>query len=74
MEEGKGTAGMVLHDPLAVAVALDPTLVGWDKARLVVDAQGATRRAPGAPNCRVAGVVDARRVLDNLLERLCPAS
>ncbi|HEY2994771.1 MAG TPA: nucleoside hydrolase, partial [Methylomirabilota bacterium] len=70
----EGTAGMVLHDPLAVAVALDPTLVGWDKARLVVDAEGATRRAPGAPNCRVAGVVDARRVLDNLLERLCPAS
>jgi len=75
MEEGKGgAAGMVLHDPLAVAVALDPTLVGWDKARLVVDTEGATRRATGAPNCRVAGVVDVRRVLDNLLERLCPAS
>ena len=73
-DAARGTAGMVLHDPLAVAVALDPTLVGWDKARLVVDAEGATRRAPGAPNCRVAGVVDARRVLDNLLERLCPAS
>ena len=75
LKEGKGgAAGMVLHDPLAVAVALDPTLVGWDKARLVVDTEGATRRATGAPNCRVAGVVDVRRVLDNLLERLCPAS
>jgi purine nucleosidase/pyrimidine-specific ribonucleoside hydrolase len=74
VDAARGTAGMVLHDPLAVAVALDPTLVGWDKARLVVDADGATRRAPGAPNCRVAGVVEARRVLDTLLERLCPAS
>jgi pyrimidine-specific ribonucleoside hydrolase len=74
LEPGRGTAGMVLHDPLAVAVALDPTLVSWNPERLVVDGEGATRRAAGPPNCRVAGVVDARRVIDNLLERLCPAS
>ena len=73
-DAARGTSGMVLHDPLAVAVALDPTLVSWEKARLVVDGEGATRRAPGAPNCRLAGVVDAPRVVASLLERLCPAS
>jgi len=70
----RGSTGMVLHDPLAVAVALDPDLVTWDKARIVVEPDGASRRAPGAPNCRVAGVVDAPRVIANLLERVCPAS
>jgi inosine-uridine nucleoside N-ribohydrolase len=65
---------MILHDPLAVAVALDPGLVTWNDARIVVGDDGTTRRVAGAPNCRVAGVVDARRVVANLLERLCPAS
>jgi purine nucleosidase/pyrimidine-specific ribonucleoside hydrolase len=74
VDAARGLAGMILHDPLAVAVALDPSLVTWDKARIVVGDDGTTRRAPGAPNCRVAGVVDAPRVVANLLERLCPAS
>ncbi|PYM20505.1 MAG: hypothetical protein DMD78_20965 [Candidatus Rokuibacteriota bacterium] len=74
MDAARGTPGMVLHDPLAVAVALDPTLVTWDEARIAVAADGTSRRAPGAPNCRVAGVVDVKRVVGNLLERLCPAS
>ena len=73
-DAARGTAGMVLHDPLAVAVALDPSLVTWEKARITVDGEGASRRAPGAPNCRLAGIVDAPRVIANLLERLCPAS
>ena len=74
VDEARGAAGMVLHDPLAVAVALDPALVTWAEARIVVSDDGTTRRAPGAPNCRVAGVVDAPRVVANLLARLCPAS
>ena len=74
VDEVRGTLGMVLHDPLAVALALDPTLATWDKARIAVAADGTTRRAPGAPNCRVVGLVERARVLGNLLERLCPAS
>jgi len=74
VDAARGLAGMILHDPLAVAVALDPTLVTWDAARITVADDGTTRRAAGAPNCRVAGRVDARRVIANLLERLCPAS
>ncbi len=74
VDAARGLAGMILHDPLAVAVALDPSLVTWDKARVVVRDDGTTRRAPGAPNCRMAGIVDAPRVVANLLERLCPAS
>jgi purine nucleosidase len=74
VDEARGTAGMVLHDPLAVAVALDPTLVGWERARLEIGPQGETRRIPGPPNCRVATRVDLARFLPTFLERLCPAS
>jgi inosine-uridine nucleoside N-ribohydrolase len=74
VDAARGTAGMILHDPLAVAVALDPTLTTWERARIVVADDGTTRRAPGPPNCRVARVVDAPGVVANLLERLCPVS
>jgi len=33
---------------------------------------GQTRRAAGAPNCRVAKVVDAERFLALFFDRLCP--
>jgi purine nucleosidase/pyrimidine-specific ribonucleoside hydrolase len=65
---------MYLHDPLAVAVALDPTLVEWEAVRLEIGGDGATRRVPGPPNCRAARRVDTERFLPVLLERLCPAS
>jgi inosine-uridine nucleoside N-ribohydrolase len=73
-DEGRGTSGMALHDPLAVAVALDPTLVDWEAARLHVGPDGETRREAGPPNCRFARTVDVRRFLDVFLERVCPAS
>jgi len=65
---------MHLHDPLAVALAVDPSLADWENARLEVGPDGATRRAPGVPNCRVAGRVERERFLSLFLERLCPAS
>jgi inosine-uridine nucleoside N-ribohydrolase len=65
---------MYLHDPLAVAAALDPTLVEWEAVRLEIGGDGATRRVPGPANCRVARRVDNERFLRLLLERLCPAS
>jgi inosine-uridine nucleoside N-ribohydrolase len=63
---------MHLHDPLAVAVAIDPTLVEWELTRLDVRPDGATRRVPGTPNCRVARHVDLARFVPVFLERLCP--
>jgi inosine-uridine nucleoside N-ribohydrolase len=70
------TAGgrMFLHDPLAVAAAIDPTLVGWEAVRLAVGADGETRRVAGPPNCRVALTVDVPRFMRVFPERLCPAS
>ena len=65
---------MPLHDPLAVAAALDPTLVVWEPARLAVEPDGQTRRVAGAANCRFARRVDVPRFLAVFLERLCPAS
>jgi len=65
-------AAMHLHDPLAVAAAIDPALVVWQAARLEVTAAGATRRVEGPPNCRIATRVDRARLLALLLPRLCP--
>jgi purine nucleosidase/pyrimidine-specific ribonucleoside hydrolase len=79
--------GMALHDPLAMAVALDPSLVTFEPLHVRVECEGqltrgltlADRRerpAGGKPpsTCRVALDVDAERALRLVLERLCPAS
>ena len=65
---------MHLHDPLAVGLAVDASLAKWQPARIVVGESGQTRRAAGAPNCRVAHVIDAARFLALFFDRLCPAS
>ena len=62
-----------MHDPLAVGVAIDETLVGWETVRLDIGTDGETRRAPGAPNCRVARTVDVARFLAMFTGRLAPA-
>jgi purine nucleosidase/pyrimidine-specific ribonucleoside hydrolase len=79
--------GMALHDPLAVGVAIDPTLVGVDRWHVDVETEGRhTRgltladrrerreRGPEAASCRVATTVDAPRFLSFFLERVCRAS
>jgi inosine-uridine nucleoside N-ribohydrolase len=65
---------MHLHDPLAVGLAVDASLAQWQPARIVVGESGQTRRAAGAPNCRVARVIDADRFLALFFDRLCPKS
>jgi inosine-uridine nucleoside N-ribohydrolase len=79
--------GIVLHDPLAMAVALDPSLVTFEALHVEVECEGrltrgltlADRRGPAAgrpasPTCRVALAVDVERALRLVLEGLCPAS
>lgn len=66
--------GMYLHDPLALACAIDPTFVTWERACLAIGDEGETRRADGPANCRIARVVDVPRFVTTFLERLCPAS
>lgn len=73
VDAGRGTNGMILHDPLAVAVAtLAREVVEWETARLAVGPGGETRRVAGAPNCRFAVRVHVERFLDTFLDRLCP--
>ena len=67
-----GEQGMALHDPLAVGVAFDPSLVKWEAVRLAIGPDGETMRVSGAPNCRVAKGVDNDRFLRLFLDRLCP--
>ena len=68
-------AGMCLHDPLAVAVALDPTLVDWEAVRLEVEPRrrNAARGRP-AELPRRAARRRRRASCAVFLERLCPAS
>ena len=79
--------GIVLHDPLAMAVALDPGLVTLEAMPVEVECDGsltrgmslADRRAIPShrkrlPTCRVAVAVDREAVLRLVLDRLCPAS
>ena len=79
--------GLTLHDPLALAVALDPSLVSFEALSVEVECEGSLtrgmtvadqRQLPAQhkrpPNCRVAVSVDAERFLSFFLERLCPAS
>jgi inosine-uridine nucleoside N-ribohydrolase len=83
----RGDGGIALHDPLAAAVALDPSLVGYEALHVEVECEGRITRGmsiadrrplrsgPTRPaNCRVAMSVDAPRFLDLFLDRLCPAS
>lgn len=83
----RGDGGIVMHDPLAVGVALDPSLVGFEDLHVEIECEGRVTRGLSladrrpipahrkrASNCRVALTVDAPRFLGLLLERLCPAS
>jgi inosine-uridine nucleoside N-ribohydrolase len=83
----RGDGGIVLHDPLAMGVALDPSLVRFEELHVEIECEGriarglalADRRGIPSykkrrPNCRVAMAVDAPRFLQFFLERLCPAS
>jgi inosine-uridine nucleoside N-ribohydrolase len=72
VDRPRGGRGMVMHDPLAMALAVDPTLVEWESLRLDVGPDGETRRTPGAPNCRVARRVDIERFRAFLVARLWP--
>jgi len=82
----RGDGGITLHDPLAVAVAADPSLVGLEPLDVQVETESELTRGlsladrrPGAPygrrppNCRVALTVDAPRALAVTLEGLCRA-
>lgn len=81
-----GEGGLTLHDPLALAVALDPSLVSFEALHVTVECEGnltcgmavVDRRPPRPrqkrPNCRVALSVDAERFLSLFLDRLCLAS
>jgi inosine-uridine nucleoside N-ribohydrolase len=79
----RGHDGFALHDPLAVGVALDPSLVDFellhvdveDEGRITRGASVADRRdVPPAekarPNCRVAMTVHTARFLELFLTRV----
>jgi inosine-uridine nucleoside N-ribohydrolase len=72
--DGTGERSLALHDPLAIGVAADPSIVGLEEMCLRVGSEGETRRAAGPPNCRVATRVDAPRFTAWFLEALCRAS
>lgn len=81
--EGPQAQGMAMHDPLAVAVALDPALVQTTRLPVVVETRGqqtlgmtvadrrtATLQSAALPCVDVALQVDAERVLGLVAERV----
>jgi purine nucleosidase len=68
-----GEQGMALHDPLAVGLAIDPSLAKWEATRIAIGPDGETLRASGTPNCRVAKGIDSDRFIRWFLDRLCPS-
>lgn len=77
-------AGFIMHDPLAIGVAMDSTLVEATPLMVRVETAGALTRgmtvadrrpwATASPNCRVALRVDADRFLRLFEARVWPAS
>ena len=81
-----GSSTPVLHDPLAVATLVDPTLVTWEERTVEVVLEGrlrgctTTRRpvdrhgvtVPG-PRAQVAVAVDVRRFTELFMERILSA-
>jgi inosine-uridine nucleoside N-ribohydrolase len=84
-EDYEGEASFPLHDPLAVGVVVDPSLVVWESMHVDIETCGdmtegmtvADRRPIRASwkkpaNARVCLGVDASRFLSLFLERVCP--
>jgi len=85
--DSHGEGGIVLHDPLAVAVAVAPGLVRLEPFHVDVECEGTHTRGmtvadrrdipphrKKAPNCRAALHVDAEQSLRLFLERVCRTS
>jgi purine nucleosidase/pyrimidine-specific ribonucleoside hydrolase len=85
--ERAGEGGIMLHDPLALAVALDPTLVTFESLSVHVECQGTLTRGMAVadrrpmppfrkhpPNCKVAMSVDPERFLSFFLHHVCSAN
>jgi inosine-uridine nucleoside N-ribohydrolase len=67
----RGRDGFYLHDPLALGIALDPTLAGYDQRSVEVvldgDERGRTLSSPGGPH-KVATSVDTHRFFARMAE------
>jgi inosine-uridine nucleoside N-ribohydrolase len=85
--ESRHEGGIFLHDPLAMAVAIEPDLVGFEALHVAVESEGRLTRGMTVadrrdiepyrkepPTCRAALRVDAPRALRFFLERVCPES
>jgi inosine-uridine nucleoside N-ribohydrolase len=85
LEARTGEAGMSLHDPLAVGVAIDPSLVTkkamsvavetegkWTQGMTVVDGRNMKPEWKESPNAQICVDVDKERFLSFFLDRLFP--
>ena len=87
MERVKGIAGIYLHDPLAVGVAIDPSMAettplhvdvgtrrGMAQGMTLADLRAIRDDLKQPPNMHVALEVAAEQFLSFFKERLCPKS
>lgn len=70
-----GLDGFHLHDPMAVAAAIDPTLFTWETMRLEVRTdeaeRGRTVESPAGAPVAVATAVEGERFLRLFTDRVC---
>ena len=82
-----GEGGITLHDPVALGIALEPSLTHFEPVHVAVECEGALTRGMSVADrrpipvgrkepatCRVARWLRADTFLDLFLDRLCPAS
>jgi purine nucleosidase len=78
-EKQNGFYGSPLHDPLAVAVAIDPSLVETEELYVKIETKGALssgatladlRRPPTETNASVCVSVDAQRFIEHFIQVL----
>ncbi|MBZ5564178.1 MAG: nucleoside hydrolase [Acidobacteriia bacterium] len=68
-----GLPAPTLHDPMAIALYLDPSLCETKRLAVEVDAKGFTRVAEGKPaNATVALNVDREKFFQFYLSRVAP--
>src|SRR5262249_57908345 len=84
--ESRMEGGIFLRDPLAMAVAVEPNLVGFEPLHVAVEAEGRLTRGMTVAElrdlepyrkppstCRAALSVDVPGAMNFILERLCRA-
>ena len=72
-KRSRGIDGTYMHDPLAVAIAIDESIAGYEYLQMDVDTEkyrGRLIESPGGGNIRFVNKVDSERFFDIFIDNL----